>query len=245
MMARTASRVSSSVPPVGTRKSARAAFSASGHCLATIASNLSGVMPGRARTRARCTSAGAETTTTVSTRDSPPVSNSRGMSKRIRGASAYLARNASRSSPTAGWTMASNRRSAAVIVQHPFTQHRAIDPARPCRPGKGLLDRPHQTAIRALQAVHRGIGVEHRYALFGEHRRDGRFAHADRAGQPDPDHATNSARSASSRASSRGGATPKNNSNASAAWPISMSSPSTVSSPRDRAAASNGVSSGA
>ena len=42
--------------------------------------------------------------------------------------------------------------------------------------------------------------------------------------------AVSSARSSSSR--SRGGAAPKNSSNASAAWPISMSRPSTVSSSR-------------
>ena len=61
-------------------KSARRRFSASGICLARIASNFSVVMPGRASTRARCTSGGAETTTTASTRLSPPVSNSSGMS---------------------------------------------------------------------------------------------------------------------------------------------------------------------
>ncbi len=48
--------------PVSIRKSARRRFSRSGICRARIAANFSSVMPGRARTRARCTDSGAVTT---------------------------------------------------------------------------------------------------------------------------------------------------------------------------------------
>ncbi len=50
-----------------TMKCARARFSASGIWRASSASSRSAVMPGRDSTRARCTSAGADTTTTAST----------------------------------------------------------------------------------------------------------------------------------------------------------------------------------
>jgi hypothetical protein len=50
---------------VSITKSARARFSSSGICRARIASSFR-VMPGRASTRSRCTSAGAETTMTLS-----------------------------------------------------------------------------------------------------------------------------------------------------------------------------------
>src|SRR3546814_4090650 len=55
--------------------------------------------------------------------------------------------------------------------------------------------------------MHGGIGIEHRHAFVGEHRRDGRFTHPDRTGEPErqrpPGHDVRSARSSSSR--SRGG----------------------------------------
>ena len=116
--------------------------------------------------------------------------------------------------------------------------------------GKRRLDRGDDAAAGALQAMHRRVGVEHRHRLGGKHRGNRRLAHTDRAREAEDKrardrrsgHASSASRSSSSR--SRGGATPKNSSNASAAWPISISSPSTVSSPRARAAASRGVSSG-
>ena len=93
-MRRTARRVSSIGPPVGMTKSARARFSASGICRARICSNFSAVMPGRASTRARWTSAGAETTAILSTCRQPPSSNSSGMSSRTSGAARCAARKA-------------------------------------------------------------------------------------------------------------------------------------------------------
>ena len=78
-------------PPVSMTKSARARFSASGIWRARIASSLAAVMPGRASTRARWTSAGAETTMTLSNAASPPVSNSKGMSNSNAGASPWSA----------------------------------------------------------------------------------------------------------------------------------------------------------
>ena len=120
---------------------------------------------------------------------------------------------------------------------------RTIDADRTGGTGKGGLDRSQQRAARPLQPVNLAIGVEHGHATRPQHRGDGRFAHADRTGQPDSDHAFNSARSSSSR--SRGGAAPKNSSNASAACPISISRPSTVAKPRAAAARSSPVSSGA
>ena len=65
-------------PPVSTTKSARARFSASGIWRARIESSFAAVMPGRASTRSRWTSAGAETTMTLSNASSPSVSNSKG-----------------------------------------------------------------------------------------------------------------------------------------------------------------------
>ena len=64
---------------LSTTKSARRRFSASGICRASSASSRSRLTP-RSSTRARCISAGADTTTVASTRLSPPVSNSSGMS---------------------------------------------------------------------------------------------------------------------------------------------------------------------
>src|SRR5262249_33647260 len=55
-------------------KCARRRFSTSGICLSRMASSFASVMPGRARTRARCTPKGADTTTTASTRPLASVS---------------------------------------------------------------------------------------------------------------------------------------------------------------------------
>ena len=85
-----------------------------GHLERRICANFSSVMPGRASTRSRWASAGAETTSTASTCSQPPFSNSSGMSKTTSGASRVARRETSlRIAPTAGWTMASSRFSAS------------------------------------------------------------------------------------------------------------------------------------
>src|SRR5262245_37615269 len=109
-MARTCARAGSKPRAVSTTKSARRRFSASGICLARMAANLSSVIPGRANTRSRCTSGGAETTTTASTRASPPVSNSSGMSSTATFSPRALASASRRSSEarTSGCTIRSS-----------------------------------------------------------------------------------------------------------------------------------------
>ena len=47
--------------------------------------------------------------------------------------------------------------------------------------------------MRPLQLVHFGIGIEHRHARFAEHLRHGRFAHANRSGQPHDERAAHAA----------------------------------------------------
>lgn len=118
----------------------------------------------------------------------------------------------------------------------------AIQPAGAGRSRKGRLDRRQRLPARALQPVHLGIGIEDGHPRAPQHRRDRRLAHADRAGQTKHDHCASSAFSSSSQSS--GGAAPKNSENAIAAWPISISSPSTVARPRASAARSSAVSSG-
>jgi len=54
--------------------------------------------------------------------------------------------------------------------------------------GKRRLDAGQRRAARCLQGVDGGIGVVHGHAHLPQHLRCGRFAHADRAGQPDDDH---------------------------------------------------------
>src|SRR5476651_2697365 len=78
-MSCTCARADSMPREVSTTKSARRRFSASGIWRACNDSSWAGSMP-RSDTRARCISAGAVTTTTASTRLSPPVSYSNGMS---------------------------------------------------------------------------------------------------------------------------------------------------------------------
>src|SRR5690606_41712309 len=104
----------------------------------------------------------------------------------------------------------------------------------------------HGRAAGTLQALHRGVGIEHGYAEIREHPPDGRLAHPDRAGEREnerPAHAASMALRARSP-SSRGGARPKKRSKATAACPISIASPSLVRSPSARAASSSGVSNG-
>ena len=73
------------------------------------------------------------------------------------------------------------------LAQHAFGEAVAVDPVRPGGAREMRLDLRDQHPFRSLQAVHRGIGVEHRHAFIREHSRDGRFAHADGAGESQDD----------------------------------------------------------
>jgi hypothetical protein len=131
------------------------------------------------------------------------------------------------------------------IIEHRRTELLAADAVRAGGAWERGLDRFDQLSAGTLQAAHDRIGIEHRHAQFGEHRRDGRLAHPDRTGEPEDErsaHAVSSARSSAS--CSRGAGSPKNFSKATAAWPISIESPSTVRKPAARAAWSSGVSAG-
>ena len=67
---------------------------------------------------------------------------------------------------------------------------------RSCRETRPRSRRPARR--RALQPVDLGVGVEHRHAFVREHRRHGRLAHADRAGEAEDDHDVSNARSSAS-----------------------------------------------
>jgi len=134
-----------------------------------------------------------------------------------------------------------------LVTQHRFGQHSPVDPVRAGRARKGRLDRGDQTSSAPLEPMNLRVGVINGNAQTREHCRNGRFAHADGAGQSDDDHRAAQASSCRRKSSSapRGAGTPKKCSKATAACPTSMRSPSTVLSPRARASASRGVSSGA
>src|SRR3546814_349024 len=142
-----------------------------------------------------------------------------------------------------------------AVAEHARAEFLSIDAVRSGGAGKARLDRSDQGAAGPLQPVYLGVGIEHGDAFALKHRRGGRLAHANRAGEAEDEgaakpragaravrHAVSSPRNSSSRPS--GGEAPKNSSKASAAWPISMSSPSTTPSPRASAAARSPVCSG-
>ncbi len=185
-MTSTAARVSSRLPPVGMMKSARARFSASGICRARIASSFASVMPGRASTRARWISAGAETTTTLSTRFSPPVSNSSGTSNTHQ-------RRIGMRRDKGGAFLAHRRVDQRLeplqrprIGQHRLAEQGPVDTLGPGRVRKHRLDRRDESPAFALEPMHRRIRIEHRHTELLEHRGDGRLAHADRPGGQSP-----------------------------------------------------------
>ena len=141
-------------------------------------------MPGRARTRARWTSArGGDDRDLVD----------RARRRRSRTAAGCRTRPAARRRGRRGRRRAPRRprggrspRARFIAAASPSTasaERGAVDARRAGRAGKARLDRRDDAPGRALQPVDRGVGVEHRHALVGEHRRDGRLAHADRAGE--------------------------------------------------------------
>ena len=131
------------------------------------------------------------------------------------------------------------------IAEHQRTELFARYAVRIGAAGKGLFDRRYQFPSGALQRADFGVGIENRYAGRLEHRRDRRFAHADRPGEPYDKrtcHAPSLSRNAAS--SPRGGATLKKWVKAAAACPISIARPSMVANPAARAPDRNGVSTG-
>ena len=98
---------------------------------------LPSVMPGRASTRSRWTSAGADTTMTLSNAPSPPVSNSKGMSNSRAGASAWSSDEARRAprAPRDGRSPPA-RRARPGLAEHSRGQRVAVEPPVADRPGK-------------------------------------------------------------------------------------------------------------
>lgn len=115
------------------------------------------------------------------------------------------------------------------IAENRRAELRTIDTPGAGRARKRRLDRRKRSAAGALQPVHLCIRIEHGHARAAQHRRHRRLSHADRTGETQDDHCVSSAFSSSSQPS--GGAAPKNSEKAIAAWPISISRPSTVSRP--------------
>src|SRR5690606_1453899 len=84
----------------------------------------------------------------------------------------------------------------------------AIDFPAGCGSGKESLDRRHRLAV--IEPMYGGIGIVHGNALFGEHACRRGLSHADRACEPEDDHATasRSATTISRRAGVTSGRTP-------------------------------------
>ena len=187
-IARTWARAASKPCEVSTTKSARRRFSASGICLARMASNFSSVMPGRSRTRSRWTSAGAETTTTASQRWSPPVSNSSGMSST---AIAAAGRGVCEEAPLAPAPADARSPRAGAARRRRRARAPPASRGRPCRP-RWCRETPPRSA--APPRPHRADARRRRRRRPARPRRRrirrGRLAHADRAGQPEDEHAS-------------------------------------------------------
>ncbi len=176
--------------PVRITTSARRRFSASGIWRAITAAMSASLIRRRARIRCICTARGAETTTIRSTRWSPPVSSSSGMSSTTaRVATPPGARDE-------GALLLPHHRVQNALqpgqrirfAQHRVTQRRPVDRAVAHRAGKRRRDRAHRPAATRLQSVHRGVRVEHRDACPAERRGGRRLPHADAAGQAEDDH---------------------------------------------------------
>ena len=173
---------------VGMTISARARFSASGVWRARIAANFAGVIPGRASTRARWTSAFADTTTTRSTRASPPVSNNRGNVEHDERRGGVGGQEGGAFLTDGGVDDALQPLHRGVVTKHRRAERRAVDAGRTGAAREGGLDFRNETAARALQEVDGGVGIEHGDALGREHRGNGGLAHADRAGEAERQH---------------------------------------------------------
>ena len=78
-------------------------------------------------------------------------------------------------------------RDRGAIGEHALRQKITVDRAVDKHPWEGALDSLRAGA--AVKGVDGDVGVEHRRAFGGEHCRHRRFAHGDRAGQANDDHA--------------------------------------------------------
>ena len=87
---------------------------------------------------------------------------------------------------TRGCTMASSRLQPCLRARQLLAEQLAVDLAAARDAGKGRLDRPDGLAF--IEAVHPGIGVEHRHAAAREMLGRRRLAHADGAGEADDEH---------------------------------------------------------
>ena len=160
-------------------------------------------MPGRAITRARCRAAGALTTTTLSQRHAPSVSNSSGMSSTTSGARRARAwrRKCSWLRRTRGKRMRLQPAKRGRIAKDATAETRAIDTAgNSLHARKRRRHRCHRRAPGRQQAVDRGVAVMHGKPEPAQHRGRRALAHADRAGEAKNDHgasvASTAARSA-------------------------------------------------
>ncbi len=76
-----------------------------------------------------------------------------------------------------------------IVAEHRRPERRPVEDAVDDDPRKRRRDRRQRRPARGLERMDRGVGVEHRHMATPEHRRDGRLAHADRAGETKDDHA--------------------------------------------------------
>src|SRR6185312_9099435 len=72
------------------------------------------------------------------------------------------------------------------IAHHALAEAHAIDHTVARRARKGRLDGGRDLA--RVELMHHRIRVVHRHAAFGKEACGRRFAHADRAGEPEDDH---------------------------------------------------------
>ena len=142
---------------------------------------------------------------TLSNSLSPPVSNNKGISKISAGASRCFSTNAARSVAHRGVHDLLECGQLLGIVRAP-TQ--PADRGRACRfeqSQESARQWLRPTRRRALQPTDLGIGVEYGNPRTLEHARDRGLAHADRAGERNPDHSSSIPRSRSAPRSGMSG----------------------------------------
>ena len=98
-------------------------------------------------------------------------------------------------------------------AEHPLRQSAAIDSMGAGGAGESRFDLGDKRALRSLKPMNHLVGVEHRNPFVGEHLRDRRLAHSDRAGESQPQ-CHDVSRPNSSRSMSGPGLAPKKSSNA-------------------------------
>ena len=202
-ISRTWARVSFRVPEVSTTKSARSRFSSSGSWRARICSNFSAVMPGRASTRSRCNRGRRGDDDDLVERLVAAGFEQQGDVEQQRRRIGMLDDEAGPLMVNRGMDDRFQRGEFVTVAEHRRRQGLAVDGSIARAAGKARLDQRHQSPARPLQPAHDGVGIEDRNAGVGEHRGDGRLAHADRPGERERDHGRSNCQSSASR--SRGG----------------------------------------